>query len=185
MMNLKKAALLATVSLAIAPAAFAAGDFPNVVKDTNSHVVRNSFDNCVVSNFNSVNNECTGELGISKELLTVYFDFNKSTLNAKEKAKLDQLAKLIKQAKAVESVDISGFADIIGNSGYNKKLSQKRAVAVKSYLAKKGLKTRNVTVLALGSEKPVTDCDASLAKPERISCLSEDRRVEINLNLKK
>lgn len=184
-MTLKKASLLATVGLILAPAAFAAEGFQNVVKDTNGHVVKNTFNNCVVSNFTSGNNECTGEMGINKELLTVYFDFNKSTLNSKEKAKLDKLSKLIKAAKTVETVDISGYADSIGKEGYNKKLSAKRAASVKAYLAKKGLKTRKVSVEALGEDKPVTTCDATLAKQELIVCLAEDRRVDIKLNMKK
>jgi len=184
-MTLKKASLLATVGLILAPAAFAAEGFQNVVKDTNGHVVKNTFNNCVVSDFTSANNECTGEMGISKELLNVYFDFNKSTLNAKEKAKLDKLSKLIKAAKKVESVDIAGYADSIGKSGYNKKLSEKRAASVKAYLAKKGLKTRKITVEAHGDSAPVTTCDSTLAKPELIICLAEDRRVEIKLNVKK
>jgi len=185
MMTLKKASLLATVGLMLAPAAFAAEGFQNVVKDTNGHIVKNTFNNCVVSNFTSATNECTGEVAISKELLTVYFDFNKSTLNSKEKAKLDKLVKLIKQAKTIGTVDIAGYADSIGKDGYNKKLSSKRAASVKAYLARKGLKIRKVTVEALGETQPVTTCDDTLAKPELIICLAEDRRVEIKLNMKK
>ncbi len=184
MMNLKKASMLVTVSLMLAPAAFA-GDAPkNVVKDTNGHVVVNSFNNCVISNFESPNSECN-ELYLSEELRKVYFDFNKSTLNAKEKAKLDQVAKILLAAKSVESIDIDGFADSIGKDGYNKKLSAKRAATVKAYLAKKGVKTRKVTIKALGETQPVTNCDAALAKAELVTCLAEDRRVEIKLNMKK
>lgn len=186
MITLKKASLLATVGLLIVPAAFAGeiSTAKSVVRDSNNNVVRNTFNNCVVTKWDVASNEC-GDIAISKELLNVYFDFNKSTLNAKEKAKLDKLAKLIKGSKEVESVDIAGYADVIGKDGYNKKLSSKRAAAVKAYLAKKGLKARKVSVEALGSSKPVTTCDQGLAKQELVACLAEDRRVEIKLNLKK
>ncbi len=183
MITLKKACLLATVSLIFAPAAFA-GDLKEVVKDTNNNIVHSTNGNCVVTKWDAKSDECAGKEVISKEMLNVYFDFNKSTLNAKEKTKLDTVAKLIKASKEVEAIDIAGYADNIGKDGYNKKLSAKRAGTVKAYLAKKGLKTRKLTVEAFGEANPVTKCDANLAKQELISCLAEDRRVEIKLIMK-
>lgn len=189
MINLKKIALIATVSAVIAPAAFAENQ--RVVPNTHENITRNTFNNCVLSTFTSANNECTGEMAkpdvrnLSKEWRNVYFDFNKSTLNKTEKAKLDQVSKVILDSKEVQSVDLAGYADVVGNAAYNKRLSLKRAQTVKSYLATKGLKTRNVKVEALGETKPVTSCgydDAGKATKDQIACLAEDRRVEILLN---
>ncbi|MEK6746421.1 MAG: OmpA family protein [Pseudomonadota bacterium] len=186
MITLKKACLLATVSLMLAPAGvFAADAAKDVVKDKNNNIVRNTFGNCVITKWDSANDECVGKPAISKEMLNVYFDFNKSTLNAKEKNKLDNVSKLIKESKEIESVDIAGYADSIGKNGYNKRLSAKRAQTVKSYLSKKGLKTRNLSVESYGESKPVTNCDANLARADLINCLAEDRRVEIKLVTKK
>lgn len=187
MNNFKKACLAAAVSVVIAPAAFA-GAYQDVVKDSHGNVVMNSFNNCVLTQWDSSRNECTGSRAdlrrLDKEMRTVYFDFNKSTLNSKEKAKLDELGKLIKAAKDVESVDMVGFADKMGNPGYNKRLSQRRAETVKAYLAAKGLKTRKVRVEAMGDTKPVTSCEHSERK-QQIACLAEDRRVEIEFNFVK
>lgn len=188
MMMIKKASLLATASLLVATSAFAAGGqagsmsavAKSVVRDSNNHVVRNSFDNCVVTKWDSASNECNE---IAK-MLNVYFDFNKSTLNAKEKAKLDALAKMLKGSKEIESIDIAGYTDTIGKNSYNSKLSAKRAANVRAYLAKKGIKARKTTVESFGEEKPVANCDASMAKKELIACMAEDRRVEIKLNTK-
>lgn len=187
MITLKKACLLATVSLMLAPASvFAAETAKDVVKDTNKNIVHSTNGNCVITKWDAASDECTGKKPeISKELLNVYFDFNKSTLNAKEKTKLDTVSKLIKESKEVETIDIAGYADSIGKNGYNKKLSAKRAETVKGYLAKKGLKTRKLTVESFGESKPVTACDANLAKKDLIACLAEDRRVEIKLVMKK
>lgn len=194
MINLKNVTKLAVIGALIAPAAFAqTAGFPNAVKDNNGHVVRNTFENCVVSNFTSPQDEC-GALGtpnlrnLSKAWKNVYFDFNKSTLNAKEKAKLDQLSKVIVESKEVENVDLAGYADVVGNTSYNKRLSMKRAQTVKSYLASKGLKTRKVKVEGLGESQPVTNCgykEGTKATAEQIACLAEDRRVEITLNFVK
>ncbi len=188
MITLKKACLLATVSFMLSPASvFAAEPVNDVVKDTNKNIVHSTNGNCVISKWESTTDECTGKkvANISKDMLNVYFDFNKSTLNAKEKTKLDTVAKLIKESKEVEAIDIAGYADTIGKPGYNKKLSAKRAETVKSYLSKRGLKTRKLTVEAFGESNPVAQCDPNMAKKDLIACLAEDRRVEIKLVTKK
>jgi len=184
MTTLKKASLLATIGLLLVPAAVSASsEIKSVVHSTNGNVVRSTDGNCVITQWDAKSNECG--MQITEEMRNVFFDFNKSTLNAKEKAKLDTVAKLIKGSKEVASIDIVGYADKIGKPSYNKALSAKRAAAVKNYLAAKGLKTRKLTVESFGDTKPVTNCSSSMAKADLISCLAEDRRVEIKLNLKK
>jgi outer membrane protein OmpA-like peptidoglycan-associated protein len=194
MIKAKKACLLATLggALVLPAAAMAAssGLYHNPVHSSNGKVVYNTFSNCVVSTFTSpASGECQELLGdvrrLTKEQLTVYFDFNRSTLNANEKAKLDSLAKVIGASKEVSSVDIVGYADMIGKPEYNKALSNRRAQTVKSFLATKGLKTRKVRVEGMGESKPVTSCDETSARSELISCLAADRRVEIELNFVK
>jgi len=191
MINITKAALLATVGVMLVPAAsFAAtGAYHDVVKDARGNVVTSTNGNCVITQWESNVDECGGKVRhistrLTKEQRTVYFDFNKSTLNAKEKAKLDEVSKIIIDSKEVASVDIVGYADMIGKSSYNKKLSVKRAQTVKSYLATKGLKTKNVRLEGLGEANSVTHCDPKQDRKELIACLAGDRRVEIELNVK-
>lgn len=190
MINLKKASLMAAVGVMLAPAAFAAtASYHDVVHDARGNIVLSTNGNCVETQWESRTNACTGKgkdirSRLSKEERTVYFDFNKSTLNQKEKAKLGEVSKIILDSKEVSSVDIVGYADMIGKSSYNKRLSTKRAQTVKSYLATKGLKTRNVRVEGLGEANSVTHCDPKMARNELIACLAADRRVEIELNVK-
>lgn len=188
MINVKKACLLATLGGALyLPAAMASQDTGphQVVKDADKDVVVSTNGNCVVTKWTSTSDECKYSVSLSKEQRTVYFDFNKSTLNASEKAKLDAVAKAVKASKEVKSVDIVGFADQIGNDGYNKTLSKRRAETVKSYLSAKGLKTNKVRVEAMGEGSPVTNCDSDANRAELIACLAADRRVEVMLNLVK
>ncbi len=178
-----KACLLAAVGMMVAPAAASAVTYNDVVKDARGNLVMNTFGNCVITQWQSNTNQCgKSSLLLSKEQRTVYFDFNKSTLNAKEKAKLDEVSKIIAGSKDVASVDIVGFADMIGKPSYNKRLSQRRAETVKSFLATKGLKTRKVRVEGLGESKSVTNCDPKSDRNALIACLAADRRVEIELN---
>ena len=189
MINLKKVSLLASVSAMLATSAFASESYHHdVVKDTGGKIVHSTNGNCVITRWENAVNECTGHRDIRSRLTveqrTVYFDFNKSTLNAHEKKKLDEVSQIIIDSKEVESVDIVGYADMIGKASYNKKLSERRAATVKSYLAAKGLKTRNVSMKGLGEANSVTHCSETLARPDLINCLAADRRVEIELNVK-
>lgn len=195
MITIKQASLLAAVGVMLVPGAVLASEnhLHDVVKDARGNVVTSSNGNCVQTQWNSNVDECNGtkvvkhdiRSRLSKEQRTVYFDFNKSTLNAKEKAKLDEVSRIIIESKEVESVDIVGYTDEIGKNSYNKKLSQRRAATVKSYLAAKGLKTRNVRVEGLGEANSVTHCNPKLPRKELIACLAPDRRTEIELNVTK
>ncbi len=129
MINIKKACLLASLGgVLVVPAAMAAdmNSHQKVVSDANQQVVTSTNGNCVVTQWTGSVDECKHSVLLSKEQRTVYFDFNKSTLNANEKAKLDNVAKAVKASKEVKSVDIVGYADQIGNDGYNKTLSKRR-----------------------------------------------------------
>lgn len=192
MINSKKACLLATLGgVILLPAATLAMEHNtarDVVKDAGGNVVMSNHGTCVVTKWMSNTDECkmgTDVRRLTKEQRTVYFDFNKSTLNSKEKSKLDALSKVIASSKEVASVDIVGHADMIGNDGYNKTLSSRRANTVKSFLAAKGLKTRKIRVEGMGESGSVTNCDSGMERSALISCLAADRRVEIELNFVK
>jgi OOP family OmpA-OmpF porin len=110
------------------------------------------------------------------------FDFNKATLRAEGKAKLDEL---VTKAKAIklEVIIAVGHADRIGTDAYNQKLSEKRAAAVKAYLVGKGIEANRVYTEGKGKKQPVTkagDCKGPKSK-KVIDCLQPDRRVDIEV----
>ncbi len=110
----------------------------------------------------------------------VYFDFNKAELSrASKKALADAAAKL--KIEGSQSVAVVGFADRLGNAAYNERLALKRAKTVRDYLVAKGVKAKKVEVRSLGNAAPKTDCSEKLVRKAKISCLSEDRRVEIEV----
>jgi peptidoglycan-associated lipoprotein len=82
-------------------------------------------------------------------LATVYFDFDRYTVDAKERAKLDAVAGRVKATKAL----IVGYTDHFGTEEYNLGLSDKRAQNVRDYLVKSGANQANTEVLALGSQQ--------------------------------
>lgn len=82
------------------------------------------------------------------------FDFDKSVLRADGKKNIDDaLAKLA--GVDVEMVIATGHTDNVGTDAYNQKLSERRAAAVKEYLASKGIATSKITTLGKGESQPV------------------------------
>jgi outer membrane protein OmpA-like peptidoglycan-associated protein len=175
-----KASIAAAAMMSIATAAFAGHGSPHkTVKDERGNVVVNTFNNCVITKWSADRNEC---MDASREARTVYFDFNRSSLTPAAKAKLDSLVDIIRNSAAVDSVSIVGYADRIGSTDYNYRLSQRRSRSVEKYLASRGYyDTKSTEVRSFGESRPVSDCEGVTGKELR-ACLWRDRRVEIELN---
>ena len=82
-------------------------------------------------------------------LTTIYFDFDRYTVDAKERAKLDGIAGRVNATKVI----IAGYTDHFGTEEYNLGLSDKRAQNVRDYLVKSGANQSSTEVLALGSQQ--------------------------------
>ena len=99
----------------------------------------------------------------------VYFAFNSSELDAESTAKLDRVAEKLKMDPDY-IIEIAGHTDAIGNNDYNIVLGQKRAGAVRSYLADRHqIDYARIAIRSGGEEEPVAtnDEDAGRAKNRR------------------
>jgi OOP family OmpA-OmpF porin len=116
----------------------------------------------------------------------VLFEFGKAELRPSGQQKLDELAKTAQGAE-VDRVVIVGNADRIGSDKYNQELSERRALAVKEYIAQKGVAQDRVIAEGRGESQPVTGDQCKGLGPDRksnsklVSCLQPDRRVEIEV----
>jgi OOP family OmpA-OmpF porin len=114
----------------------------------------------------------------------VLFDFGAADLRADARKELDDLAQKV-MANEVERVMATAHADRLGDAGYNQRLSERRAEAVRAYLVKQGVPPEQVHVDVLGTRAPATRGRCSdLGEETRrnaklVACLQPDRRVEI------
>ncbi|GLX77236.1 peptidoglycan-associated lipoprotein [Thalassotalea insulae] len=98
----------------------------------------------------------------------VYFDFDKSTVDAEFSAILDAHAKFLNENSSV-SVLIEGHADERGTPEYNIALGERRAKAVMTYLENMGVSASQLSVVSYGEEKPMVNdrTESAFAKNRR------------------
>ena len=110
------------------------------------------------------------------------FDFDKAVLKPEGKAMLDELVRTLQGAK-YEVIIATGHADRFGTVAYNQKLSERRANAVKDYLASKEIPLNRISASGKGKSQPVTkpgECKGPKS-PKVIACLQPDRRVDVEV----
>ena len=88
--------------------------------------------------------------------LNVLFDFDKSTIKKGYFNDIDELVAVMKQYPDL-NVTVEGHTDSVGSDAYNKKLSQRRANAIKGYMVNKGIDAKRLTAIGYGEEKPIAD----------------------------
>lgn len=100
------------------------------------------------------------------------YDNDRSLVRSKYYANLDQLAAAVKSEDF--TVSLKGHADSVGRYKYNWMLSDKRALIVKNYLVRKGVKADKIVTTPYGSTIPVASNKTEEGR-------QRNRRVEITV----
>jgi OmpA-OmpF porin, OOP family len=110
------------------------------------------------------------------------FAFDRSVLRPAGKNALDDFVGKLDGVQ-YETILVTGHTDRFGSLEYNKKLSERRAHAVKAYLMSRDVPGHRIVADGKGETVPVTragDCQG--AKSVRvIECLQPDRRVHVEV----
>lgn len=101
----------------------------------------------------------------------VLFDFNKYTIRQDARPLLNSSASYLKNKKQI-SVIIEGHGDERGTNDYNLALGEKRAKAVKDYMASLGVSNSRMNYITYGEEKPV-------CTEQHEECWQKNRRARI------
>lgn len=110
------------------------------------------------------------------------FDFDKAILKPQGRASLDEFVGKLNMI-SYDLVIAVGHTDRLGSEEYNKRLSVRRAEAVKAYLVSKGIGADRIFTDGKGESDPVTGdaCRGEKRTKALIDCLQPDRRVEIEV----
>jgi peptidoglycan-associated lipoprotein len=84
----------------------------------------------------------------------VHFEFDRSELREADRPVLDRFASVVKEYYPGALVTVEGFTDPAGSAAYNRRLGQRRADAVKEYLAAAGgLETAQLKAVSYGESR--------------------------------
>lgn len=87
------------------------------------------------------------------EGVAVYFAYDRSTIGASERAKVEKLAEYLLE-RVNYTVIVEGHCDERGSDEYNRALGERRALAVKDYLVALGVGAERIRTLSYGIERP-------------------------------
>jgi peptidoglycan-associated lipoprotein len=108
------------------------------------------------------------ELNAEKPLEDVYFDYDKAELKADARASLAKNAEWLRRWASTR-VLVEGHCDARGTNEYNLALGEKRAAAVRDYLAGLGIAADRVQTVTKGEESP-------FCADETDACFAQNRR---------
>ena len=139
------------------------------LKDSDGDGVPDKFDKCPNTPKNvTVNHEGCPII----TTLRLNFDFNSAKVKKIYYPEIKKVAEILK-ANPKLKIEIAGYTDNIGSKAYNKKLSLKRAEAVKNILVKVyGINPKRLVVKGFGEDYPLVPNTTSTNR-------ALNRRVEI------
>jgi outer membrane protein OmpA-like peptidoglycan-associated protein len=101
----------------------------------------------------------------------LFFDTGKSTLKKGAQATLTRIADQLKTDDKVK-VTIEGHTDSVGTAEKNQQLSEKRAQAVRDFLASAGVAADRITAVGRGEDQPIATNKTAAGR-------QQNRRVEL------
>lgn len=114
---------------------------------------------------------------LQKAMQGIEFETGKATIKQKSFPLLDQIAATFIENKNY-IIEVQGHTDNTGKDEVNRKLSDKRANAVKDYLVNKGVPAARMTAVGYGPDKPIADNSTKAGR-------AKNRRVEFNITFEK
>ncbi len=108
------------------------------------------------------------------DLETVYFAFDKATLNEETLERLDANANYLEKYTNLK-IEVQGHCDERGSTEYNLALGERRARNVKRYLMDLGISSNRLRTISYGEEKPVDpgQNEAAWAKNRRAAFVKQ------------
>jgi peptidoglycan-associated lipoprotein len=120
------------------------------------------------------NRDASGVFGKSV-VEPVYFDFDRSAVPERERAKIEAAVKWLKD-NADKRMVLEGHCDWRGTAEYNLGLGDRRANAVRRYLEHLGIDSKRLEILSKGStEAKQGGSDAEWAKDRRVDFIELTR----------
>jgi len=116
------------------------------------------------------------ELNAKSPLEDVYFAYDKADLSDPSRTSLQKNADWLRKWTSTK-VTVEGHADSRGTNEYNLALGERRAAAVRDYLASLGVTAARMNIVSKGEEEPV-------CREENETCWAKNRRGHFSITAK-
>jgi outer membrane protein OmpA-like peptidoglycan-associated protein len=125
----------------------------------------------LLQQFNTILETRDTARGLIVNMSDVLFDTGKYTLRPLAREKLAKISGIVLSYPALK-LAIEGNTDSVGSDAYNQGLSEKRAEAVKDYLAQQGIPEAAMTTAGFGKTQPIASNTTAKGR-------QQNRRVEL------
>jgi len=125
----------------------------------------------LLQQFNAILETRDTARGLVVNMSDVLFDTGKSTLRPVAREKLAKISGIVLAYPSLR-LGIEGNTDSVGTDIYNQGLSERRAEAVRSYLAQQGVPESSMTAKGLGKTQPIAPNETAAGR-------QQNRRVEL------
>ena len=125
----------------------------------------------LLQQFNTILETRDTARGLVVNMSDVLFDTGKHTLRPLAREKLAKISGIVLAYPAL-TLGIEGNTDSVGSDAYNQGLSERRAEAVRSYLAQQGVPESSMTAKGLGKTQPIASNNTAEGR-------QQNRRVEL------
>jgi len=125
----------------------------------------------LLQQFNAILETRDTARGLVVNMSDVLFDTGKNTLRPLAREKLAKISGILLAYPGL-TLGIEGNTDSVGGDAYNQGLSERRAEAVRSYLAEQGVPASSMTAKGLGKTQPVSSNSTAEGR-------QQNRRVEL------
>jgi peptidoglycan-associated lipoprotein len=116
------------------------------------------------------------ELNAKAPLEDVFFEYDKADLSDRARTSLQKNADWLRKWTSTR-VTVEGHADSRGSNEYNLALGERRAAAVRDFLASLGVAAARMNIVSKGEEEPT-------CREEAESCWSKNRRGHFTITAK-
>jgi outer membrane protein OmpA-like peptidoglycan-associated protein len=104
----------------------------------------------------------------------VQFAYNSAQILKASDFILEAVAKILKENPEIAKVEVQGHTDSKGGDAYNKKLSDRRAASVVTWLVTNGIDKAKLTSAGYGKDRPIDSNDTDEGR-------ANNRRVEFHI----
>jgi outer membrane protein OmpA-like peptidoglycan-associated protein len=125
----------------------------------------------LLQQFNTILETRDTARGLVVNMSDVLFDTGKHTLRPLAREKLAKISGIVLAYPSL-TLGIEGNTDSVGSDAYNQGLSERRAEAVRSYLAQQGVPESSMTAKGLGEAQPIASNSTAEGR-------QQNRRVEL------